>query len=59
MAAVYQAQTPILPVVIRKAYLGETIDYRIAVGQTEVRVQKTRRLPGPGVGRGDDPSKRG
>ncbi|WP_301102413.1 ABC transporter ATP-binding protein [Propionivibrio sp.] len=37
-------------VVMRKAYLGETIDYRIAVGQTEVRVQKTRRLPGPGVG---------
>ena len=36
--------------VSRKAYLGETIDYRIQVGDTELRVQKTRRLPGPGVG---------
>jgi iron(III) transport system ATP-binding protein len=36
--------------VVRKAYLGETIDYRVLVGDAEVRVQKTRRLPGPGVG---------
>jgi iron(III) transport system ATP-binding protein len=36
--------------VLRKAYLGETIDYRIQVGETELRVQKTRRLPGPAVG---------
>ncbi len=37
-------------VVARKAFLGETIDYRIKVGDTEVRVQKTRRVPGPAVG---------
>ncbi len=36
--------------VLRKAYLGETIDYRVLVGDAEVRVQKTRRLPGPDVG---------
>ncbi|WP_301101291.1 ABC transporter ATP-binding protein [Propionivibrio sp.] len=36
--------------VISKAYLGETIDYRVMVGETEVRVQKTRRVPGPAVG---------
>ena len=34
----------------RKVYLGETIDYRVSVGDTEVRVQKTRREPGPAVG---------
>jgi iron(III) transport system ATP-binding protein len=37
-------------VVARKAFLGETIDYRIAVGDLEVRVQKARRTPGPAVG---------
>jgi iron(III) transport system ATP-binding protein len=39
-------------VVERKAFLGETIDYRIKVGDAaaEVRVQKTRRAPGPAVG---------
>ena len=36
--------------VVRKAYLGETIDYRISVGDTEVRVQKTRRVLGPKIG---------
>ncbi len=36
--------------VLRKAYLGETIDYRLRVGETELRVQKTRRAPGPSVG---------
>ena len=36
--------------VARKAYLGETIDYRVRVGDSEVRVQKTRRVPGPAVG---------
>jgi iron(III) transport system ATP-binding protein len=36
--------------VIRKAYLGETIDYRIEVGDAEIRVQKTRRIPGPAIG---------
>ena len=36
--------------VARKAYLGETIDYRVMVGDAEVRVQKTRRVPGPAVG---------
>ncbi|MBN2751972.1 MAG: ABC transporter ATP-binding protein [Rhodospirillaceae bacterium] len=37
-------------VVERKAYLGEVIDYRVRVGDAEVRVQKTRRDPGPAVG---------
>ena len=36
--------------VLQKAYLGETIDYRLLVGTTEIRVQKTRRLPGPAIG---------
>jgi len=36
--------------VARKAFLGETIDYRIAVGDVEVRVQKSRHVPGPAVG---------
>ncbi len=36
--------------VLRKAFLGETIDYRIMVGDTQVRVQKTRQVPGPAVG---------
>lgn len=34
----------------RKVYLGETIDYRVRVGEHEVRIQKTRRTPGPSVG---------
>lgn len=36
--------------VLRKAHLGETIDYRIMVGDAEVRVQKTWHLPGPALG---------
>lgn len=36
--------------VVRKAFLGETIDYRIAVGADEIRVQKTRRDAGPAIG---------
>ena len=36
--------------VVRKAYLGETIDYLVRVGSSELRVQKTRRASGPGVG---------
>jgi iron(III) transport system ATP-binding protein len=36
--------------VVAKAYLGETIDYRVVVGSTELRVQKTRRVPGPSIG---------
>jgi iron(III) transport system ATP-binding protein len=39
-------------VVARKAFLGETIDYRIAVGDVEVRVQKSRHASGPAVGEG-------
>lgn len=37
-------------VVTRKAYLGEIIDYRVMVGEAEVRVQKTRSVKGPSVG---------
>jgi iron(III) transport system ATP-binding protein len=37
-------------VVARRAYLGETVDYRVAVGDQEVRVQKTRHERGPAVG---------
>ena len=36
--------------VVRKAYLGETIDYLLRVGSSEIRVQKTRRASGPAVG---------
>ena len=36
--------------VLRKVYLGETIDYRVRVADTEVRIQKTRRTSGPSVG---------
>jgi iron(III) transport system ATP-binding protein len=37
-------------VVARKAYLGEVIDYRVRVGAAEVRVQTSRRQPGPMAG---------
>jgi hypothetical protein len=30
-------------IVTRKAYLGELIDYRVLIGNVEVRVQKLRR----------------
>jgi iron(III) transport system ATP-binding protein len=33
-------------IVKRKVYLGDIIDYRIMVGDTEVRVQKNRRIAG-------------
>ena len=36
--------------VTRKVYLGETIDYRVQIGEHEVRIQKGRRIPGPEVG---------
>ena len=36
--------------VVRKAYLGETIDYLVRVGSSEIRVQNTRRASGPAVG---------
>jgi iron(III) transport system ATP-binding protein len=36
--------------VLRKVYLGETIDYRVDVAGTEVRIQKTRRTAGPSAG---------
>lgn len=36
--------------VVNKSYLGETIDYRVLIGETELRVQKTRRVPGPAIG---------
>ena len=36
--------------VLRKVYLGETIDYRVDVAGTEIRIQKTRRTAGPAIG---------
>ena len=36
--------------VLRKVYLGETIDYRVRVADVEVRIQKTRSTPGPAAG---------
>jgi iron(III) transport system ATP-binding protein len=39
-------------VVARKAFLGETVDYRVMVGTQEVRVQKSRHEPGPREGEG-------
>jgi iron(III) transport system ATP-binding protein len=32
-------------VVTRKVYLGDVVDYRVAVGAAELRVQKTKRAP--------------
>ncbi len=46
----FQAEGGIRGEVLRKVYLGETIDYRVRVADTEVRIQKTRRTPGPSVG---------
>ena len=37
-------------IVSRKAYLGETVDYRVMVGDAEIRIQKGRRTPGPAIG---------
>ena len=37
-------------VVARKAFLGEIVDYRVTVGTQEIRVQKSRHVPGPAVG---------
>ncbi|MDR2180094.1 MAG: ABC transporter ATP-binding protein [Synergistaceae bacterium] len=37
-------------IVRRKAFLGEIIDYQIKIGEGEVRVQKSRRTPGPEIG---------
>jgi iron(III) transport system ATP-binding protein len=37
-------------IVARKAFLGETVDYRVAVAGQEVRVQKSRHEPGPREG---------
>ena len=36
--------------VTRKSFLGEIIDYRVQVGDAEIRVQKSRRSQGPSVG---------
>ncbi|MDR2851373.1 MAG: ABC transporter ATP-binding protein [Desulfovibrio sp.] len=36
--------------VARKAYLGETIDYLVKLGEQSLRVQKTRHSPGPEQG---------
>lgn len=38
--------------VIRKSFLGESIDYQIQVGEQNMRVQKGRRSQGPDVGEG-------
>ena len=46
----FVAEGGIRGVVERKVYLGETIDYRVRVEGTEVRVQQTRRTPGPAIG---------
>ena len=37
-------------VVGRKSFLGEIVDYQIKIGDQELRVQKSRRAPGPNVG---------
>jgi iron(III) transport system ATP-binding protein len=44
------ADDGIAAVVARKAYLGEVIDYRLRVGDAEVRLQTSRRHGGPAVG---------
>ncbi len=37
-------------IVARRAYLGEIVDLRVAIGDQEIRVQKTRHEPAPAVG---------
>ncbi|MCL2147252.1 MAG: TOBE domain-containing protein, partial [Synergistaceae bacterium] len=37
-------------IVGRKSFLGEIVDYQIKIGDQELRVQKSRRAPGPDVG---------
>jgi iron(III) transport system ATP-binding protein len=37
-------------VVVRRAYLGDIVDYLVKVGDTEIRVQKPRRTSGPAAG---------
>jgi iron(III) transport system ATP-binding protein len=39
-------------VVSRKSFLGEIVDYQIRAGGQELRVQKSRRAPGPDAGEG-------
>jgi iron(III) transport system ATP-binding protein len=46
----FAAQGGLRGVVKRCAYLGDIIDYRIAVGGQKLRVQKGRRAPGPREG---------
>jgi iron(III) transport system ATP-binding protein len=37
-------------IVSRKSFLGEIVDYQLKIGDQELRVQKSRRAPGPDVG---------
>jgi iron(III) transport system ATP-binding protein len=46
----FQADGGLRGVVSRKSFLGETVDYQIRIGEQEVRVQKSRRAPGPETG---------
>ena len=46
----FAAEGGIRAKVVRKTFLGEIIDYRVAVGDAEIRVQKTRRTEGPREG---------
>ena len=46
----FSGESGVRAIVARKSYLGEIIDYRVMVGDAEVRVQKTRRDPSYSVG---------
>ncbi len=46
----FVAEDGLLGEVVRKAFLGEIVDYQVRIGEQSVRVQKGRRDPGPNVG---------
>ncbi len=46
----FQDAASLRGVIKRKSFLGEIVDYQIAVGNQELRVQKLRHDPGPAAG---------
>jgi iron(III) transport system ATP-binding protein len=45
----FAAEDGLRGVVARRAFLGEIVDYQVRIGGQEIRVQKSRRAPGPEV----------
>ena len=50
----FSSESSLRGIVRRKSFLGEIIDYQIKIGEGEIRVQKSRRTPGPDVGEACD-----